>query len=87
VVLVLDLRFGQGRAAVDAPVHRLLALVHNPALDELAEGARDVRLVPELHGQVRLIPLTGDGEALELLRHDVDEALGVGAAGAADVGE
>ena len=38
VVLVLDLRLGQRRAAVDAPVDRLLALVDEPLLDELARA-------------------------------------------------
>ena len=45
MIRVLDFRFGERRAAVDAPVDRLLALVDELALDELAERARDVRLV------------------------------------------
>ena len=45
VILVLDFSFGERRAAVDAPMDRLLALVDEPLLDELAERPRDRRLV------------------------------------------
>ena len=38
VILVLDFGFGERGAAVDAPVHRLLALVDEPLLDELARA-------------------------------------------------
>ena len=87
VILVLDFRFGQRGLAVDAPVHRLLALVDQPLLDELAEGARDRRLVLEVHRQVRRVPGGEDAEALELLGHRADETFRVGAAGAAEVGD
>ena len=87
MVLVLDLGFGQRRAAVDAPVHRLLALVDEAALDELAERARDVRLIPRVHRQVVVVPVAEDHQPLELVGHHVDEAPGVVAAGAADVGD
>ena len=87
VVLVLDLGLGQRRAAVDAPVHRLLALVDQAALDELAERARDGRLVLEVHRQVGMRPVAEDAEALELARViDADEPLGVRAARATEVG-
>ena len=87
VILVLDFRFGQRGAAVDAPVDRLLALVDEPLLDEPAERARDRRLVLEVHRQVRVVPGAEDAEPLELLGHRADEALGVRAAGAAEVGD
>ena len=47
VRLVLDLGLGQRRAAMRAPVHRLLALVDHVLLDEPAERADDRRLVVE----------------------------------------
>ncbi len=84
VVLVLDFGLGERGAAVDAPVHRLLALVDEPLLDELAQRARDRRLVLEVHRQIRRVPRREDPEALELLAHDADEALGVRAARAAE---
>ena len=87
MILVLDLGLGQRRAAVDAPVHRLLALVDQALLDEPAERARDRRLVLEVHRQVRRVPRAEDAEPLELLGHRADEALGVRAAGAAEVGD
>ena len=86
VILVLDLGLGQRRPAVDAPVDRLLALVDEAVFDELPQRPCDVRLVPIVHRHVRPVPLAEDHEALELLRHDADEALRVGAAGATDVG-
>ena len=67
-------------------MHRLLALVDQALLDEAAERARDRRLVPEVHRQVGLIPVAEDAEPLELLGHRADEALGVGAARAAEIG-
>ena len=85
VILVLDLRLGERSAAVDAPVHRLLALVDQALLDELPEAARDRRLVLEVHRQVGRVPRGEDAEALELLGHRADVALGVGAAGAAEI--
>ncbi len=85
VVFVFHLGFGQRRAAVDAPVDRLLALVDESLLDELPERARDRRLVLEVHRQVRVLPVAEDAEALELPGHDPDEPLGVRAAGAAEI--
>ena len=86
VILVLDLGFGQRRAAVDAPVHRLLPLVDEAALDELAERPRDVRLIARVHRQVVVVPVAEDHQPLELARHHVDEAAGVVTAGAANLG-
>ena len=85
VILVLDFRLGERRAAVDAPVHGLLALGDEPLLDEPPEGARDRRLVPEVHREVRLIPRPEDAQPLELFRHGAHEPLGVRAAGAAEI--
>ena len=85
VLLVLDFRLGQRGAAVDAPVDRFLALVDEPLLDEAAQRARDRRLVPEVHRHVGMRPIAEDAEPLEFPGHDADEALRVGAAGAAKV--
>ena len=85
MIFVFDFGFGERRAAMDAPVHRLLALVDKLLLDELTERAYDVRLVPERHRQVRVVPLAKHAEALELLGHDADEFFGVRAARAADI--
>ncbi len=56
VILVFDFRFRERGAAVNAPVHRLLALVDQPLLDEPAERPRDGGLVAEIHRQVRARP-------------------------------
>ena len=84
--VVLDFGLGQRGLAVDAPVHRLLALVDQVLFDEPAERTRDRRLVLEVHRQVRGVPGGENAEALELFGHRADEALGVGAAGPAEVG-
>ena len=68
VVLVLDLGLGQRRAAVDAPVDRLLALVDHALLDEPAERAHDRRLVAVVHRQVRVVPVAQHAQPLELRR-------------------
>ena len=70
---------------MDAPVHRLLALIDEPLVDETSERPDDCRLVFEVHRQVRMVPIAEDPEALELGRHDADEALRIGAAGPAEV--
>ena len=87
MILVLDFGFRERRAAVDAPVHRLLAFVDEILRDEAAERARDRRLVLEVHRQVRRVPGAEDAEALELLAHRADEALRVRAARAAEIGD
>ena len=86
VILVFDFGLGQRRAAVDAPVHRLLALEHQASRHEPAERPRNGRLVLERHRQIRMLPVAEDAEPLELPGHHVDESLGVGAAGASEIG-
>ncbi len=70
---------------MNAPVDRLLALVHEPLLDELPERPRDRGLVAEVHRQVEVIPVAEHAEALELLAHHPDEARRVVAAGPPEV--
>ena len=86
VRLVLDLGLGQRGAVLRAPVHRLLALVDHVLGDELAQRPDDRRLVGEGHRQVRVVPQADDAEPLEVAALDLDVLLGVGAAGAAEVG-
>ena len=86
VVLVLHLRLRQRGAAVQAPVDRLLPLVHHLLLDEPAEGAHDRRLVVRGHRPVRPVPGSQHAEALEVGRLPLDELLGVAAARAPEVG-
>jgi hypothetical protein len=86
MVVVLHLRLGERRAAVDAPVHRLLALVDEPAFDERSERPRDVGLIAKAHRDVGVVPVAEDAQPLELSGHHPYELLGVRAAGAADVG-
>ena len=85
VVGVLDFRFRERGAAMDAPVDRLLAFINKFPADELPEGARDVRLISRIHGQVVVVPIAEHHQPLELGGHHVDVPAGVFAAGAADV--
>ena len=87
VGVVLDFGFGQRRAAVDAPVHRFLALVDQPTFDELPERPRNVGLIPRVHRQVVMVPVAEYHQPLEFTGHHVDIPAGVLAAGATDVGE
>ena len=84
VLLVLDFRLGERRAAVEAPVHRLHALVEVAVLDDAAEGAQLLRLVARRHGEVGALPVAEDPEALEVGALQVDLLLRVGAAGGAE---
>ena len=86
VRLVLHLGVGERRAAVDAPVDRLLAPVDEVLLDEGAQGADDRRLVAVAHREVRPLPVAEDAEALEVLPHLPDAALREAAALPAHVG-
>ncbi len=83
-VLVLDLRFGQRRTAIQAPVHRLEALVHVAVLDDGGEGAQLLRLEPGIHGEIRVFPIAEHAEALEVLALRVDLLLGIRSAGGAE---
>jgi hypothetical protein len=58
-------------------VHGLEALVHETAPDETSELPCDGRLIGRGHGQVRIVPVAEDTQALELFALDVDELGGV----------
>ena len=76
VVVVFDLGLGQGGFLDGGPHHGFRALVEAAVHHEFHELLGDHRLGLEIHGQVGLIPIAGDAEALELLALDVDPAFG-----------
>ncbi|MND95901.1 hypothetical protein D3C80_881680 [compost metagenome] len=80
LVGVLDFGFGQGRTAIEAPVHRLEALEHEALLDHLGQGADFTGLVGEVHGLVRVVPVTQHTQADELGLLPFDLLGGIGAA-------
>ena len=84
VLLVLDFRFGEGGAVVDAPGYGLEALVDEAVLEEVEECLGDAGLVDGVHGGVGLGPAAEDAHADELGALEVEVLLGVLAAGAAD---
>ena len=48
-------------------MHRLESLLEMSVIDNLAEGANNIRLEREIHGQVRFIPVTDDTHAFEVV--------------------
>ena len=79
LVLVLDFGFGQRRAAVKAPVHRLESAEHETLGHDLRQRANLVGLGAEVHRRVRTVPRAEHAEALEVLALPVDLFGGPGA--------
>ena len=80
LVAVFDLRLGQRRTAVEAPVHRLGAAHHVAVGDDARQGAQHVGLVGEIHRAVRIFPVAQHAQALEAGALGVDLFGGVFAA-------
>ena len=85
MVLVFHLGFRQRGAVLDAPVDRLQPFVDVAAVQKLDERAGDDGLVMGAHGEVGIVPLAQDSQALEILALQVDVLFGVLAAGGADL--
>ncbi len=65
-IFVLHFRLGQGRAAIDTPVHRLEALVQMPPIDDPAQRPDDVGFELEVHGQVGPLPVAQHAQPFEV---------------------
>ena len=65
-VRVLHFSLGQRRLCSGAPVHRLLALVHQPLLDEACKRPDHLRLVCRIERQIWMLPLAQHPKPLEL---------------------
>ena len=85
VVLILDLRLGQRRLVVGAPVHGLEALVDVALLIHLAEHTDLLRLEGGVHGLIGVVPITHHAHALEALPLDIDIVVGKLMAGRAEL--
>ena len=85
IVLILDLRLGQSRLVVGAPVHGLQTLVDVAVLIHLAEHTDLLRLEAGIHGLVGMLPVAHDAHALEALPLHVDIVVGELMAGGAEV--
>ena len=79
LVGVFDLRFGQRGRAVQAPVHRLEAAHHVPVGNDIAQRPQLLGLEGRMHGQIGLIPVGEDAQALEVAALARDLLGGVGA--------
>ncbi len=87
VVLVLDLRLGQGGLVVGAPVHRLEALVDIAVFVHGPEDLHLLGLKAGVHGEVGVLPVADDPHALEALPLHVHIVLGELVAGGAELGD
>ena len=86
VVLILDLRLGQGGLVVIAPVHGLQALVDIALVIHLAEDLDLLGLEAGVHGLIGVLPVAQNADALEALHLHVDIVLGELVAGGAELG-
>ena len=86
MLLVFNLGLGKRGAAMDAPMHRLLALVDHPLLDEAAERSHDRRLVCRFQREVRVRPQAEPAQPLELRAHHLDVLERVSGAGTSKIG-
>ena len=82
---VFHFGFGQRRAVARAPVHRALSPVEGSLARDGGELADDLRLVPVVHGEVRIVPARQDAQAQEPAPLHLDLLLGELPAGAAEV--
>ena len=48
-------------------MHRFESLLKVSVIDNLAEGANNIRLEREIHGQVRVIPVTDNAHPFEVV--------------------
>ena len=87
IVLILDLRLGEGGLIVRAPVHGLEALVDVAVAVHLAEHAHLFGLKALVHGLVGVLPVAHDAHALEAGHLAVDVFLRIVMARAAEVGD
>ena len=62
LVLVFHFRFGQRRAAIETPVHRLQPAIHITLLDDLPQRTDFARFVDEVHGLVRVVPVAENAQ-------------------------
>ena len=85
VVLILDLRLGQGGLVVGAPVHGLEALVDVTVFVHLAEHPDLPGLKARVHGLVGVVPVGHHAHALEALPLHVDIVVGELVAGGAEI--
>ena len=86
LVLELDFCLGEGRGADDAPVHGLVAAHEMAVGDDPRQGAHDVGLGLEIHGEIGIFPISEHSHANEARLLYFDLAGGVLAAGAAELG-
>ena len=80
VVGIFDLGFGQRGALDHRPHHGLGAAIELAGRGDLHQLAGDLGFGVKAHGQVGIVPVADDAEALELLALGVDPVLREGAA-------
>ena len=63
LILIFHLGLGQGRAAIETPVHRLEAPGQVPTIDNFGQRPNDIGLKPKIHREVRMIPVSENAHA------------------------
>ena len=86
LVGVFNLRFGERRSAIEAPVHRLQPLENIATLHHFGQRAEFVRLVGEIHREIGIVPVAEHTEADEISLLDVHLLRRVSAAKRAHLG-
>ena len=86
LLLILDLRLGESGLRPEAPEHGPLGTIDKALLHKLGEGAHDVGLVGGREGQVGVVPVTEDAEALEGFFLHLHKAAGKRLGACADFG-
>src|SRR5262249_26263544 len=85
LVLIFDLGFGEGRTAIETPIHRFGTAYDMTTRIDFRERAHDVRFVLEVHRDVGIFPLAQYAQALEISALQVDLLGGVLAAQPAEL--
>ena len=85
VIVILDLRFGQGGLVMRAPVHRLKAFVDMAVPVHFAEDPHFIGLKAGVHRIVWVFPVSDNAEPLKAFHLDFGILLGISMTGAAEV--
>ena len=78
VILILDFGFCQSRLILGAPVYRLQSFIDIPLFKHLPEDLHLPCLKRGVHGQIRMVPVADNTQALELTHLNVYIVLGEG---------
>ncbi len=82
---VFHLGLGQGRAAINAPVHRLGPALQMAVGDDLRQSPHDVGFIGRVHGEVGMLPVGQHAQTDEILALAGHLGLGISPTGPAEI--